>query len=279
MKATLPLVQKSVLHTPTSFEFHFGYVDREWRLLLQNSFTLVARKVNITQSSKAMAYYRPYNAPDPAILRQLTEQQQEMQKRIVLQSPKFNLKLIAGCDSSFIGEDAILSVFVLLTYPELEIVEKVWHYGKVDLPYIPGFLAFREAPNLLEAYKKLEQKPDLIMVDGHGVSHPRRLGIATHLGLHLEKPTMGVAKKVLVGKYTEPALEKGSLSPLVYKDEIIANVMRTKDKVKPVFVSPGHLMDLGSATEIAKACTLKHKLPEPTRLADHYAAVFKSEVK
>ncbi|MCC9136795.1 deoxyribonuclease V [Pontibacter silvestris] len=228
-----------------------------------------------------MAYYRPYNSPppDPAVMRQLTAQQHEMQQRIIIQKPKFELKLIAGCDSSFIGEDTILSVFVLLTYPELEVVEKVWHHDSVELPYIPGFLAFREAPNLLKAYEKLQQKPDLIMVDGHGISHPRRLGIATHLGLHLNKPTMGVAKKVLVGKYTEPATTKGSLSPLVYKDEVIANVLRTKDNVKPVFVSPGHLMDLEAATEVAMACATKYKLPEPTRLADHYAAVFKQEVK
>ncbi|MCC9166752.1 deoxyribonuclease V [Pontibacter harenae] len=228
-----------------------------------------------------MAYFRSFNTPppDPAVLKELTRKQNEMQQRIILQRPDFDLKLIAGCDSSFIGEDKILSVFVLLRYPELEVVEKVWHHGPVELPYIPGFLAFREAPNLLKAYEKLQQKPDLVMVDGHGISHPRRLGIATHLGLHLNKPTMGVAKKVLVGKYTEPATAKGALSPLVYKDEVIANVLRTKDNVKPVFVSPGHLMDLESATEIAMTCAIKHKLPEPTRLADHYAAVFKQEVK
>ncbi|MHC2991446.1 endonuclease V [Pontibacter sp. HJ8] len=228
-----------------------------------------------------MAYYRrfDYPAPDPAILKELTRQQEEMQQRIILQKPDFELKLIAGCDSSFIGEDTILSVFVLLSYPELAVLEKVWHHGPVELPYIPGFLAFREAPNMLKAYEKLQQKPDLIMVDGHGISHPRRLGIATHVGLHLNKPTMGIAKKVLVGKYKEPESTKGAIAPLIYKDEIIANVLRTKDNVKPVFVSPGHLMDLPSATEIAMACALKHKLPEPTRLADHYAAVFKTEVK
>lgn len=227
-----------------------------------------------------MAYYRKFDAPppDPVVLKQLTAQQNEMQQRVVLQKPDFDLTLIAGCDSSFIGEDSILSVFVLLKYPELEVVEKVWHHGPVELPYIPGFLALREAPNLLKAYEKLQQKPDLIMVDGHGISHPRKLGIATHLGLHLHKPTMGVAKKVLVGKYTEPAPSKGAISPLIYKDEHIANVLRTKDKVKPVFVSPGHLMDLASATEVAMACAIKHKLPEPTRLADHYAAVFKKLV-
>lgn len=201
-----------------------------------------------------------------------------MQQQVIIQKPDFDLKLIAGCDSSFIGEDSILSVFVLLHYPSLEVLEKVWHHGPVELPYIPGFLAFREAPNLLLAYEKLQQKPDLIMVDGHGISHPRKLGIATHLGLHLKKPTIGVAKKVLVGKYTEPASTKGAVSPLVYKEEHIANVLRTKDNVKPVFVSPGHLIDLESATEIAMTCATKYKLPEPTRLADHYAAVFKSEV-
>ncbi|MBF9253457.1 deoxyribonuclease V [Pontibacter sp. 172403-2] len=228
-----------------------------------------------------MAYYNrfDYPAPDPAILKKLTEQQNEMQQQVIIQKPDFELKLIAGCDSSFIGEDTILSVFILLSYPKLEVLEKVWHHGPVELPYIPGFLAFREAPNLLKAYEKLQQKPDLIMVDGHGISHPRKLGIATHLGIHLNKPTMGVAKKVLVGKYTEPAATKGSVSPLVYKNEVIANVLRTRDNVKPVFVSPGHLMDLATATEVAMACAVKYKLPEPTRLADHYAAVFKSEVK
>lgn len=227
-----------------------------------------------------MAYYRKYDSPppDPVIVQELTRQQQEMQQHVIIRKPDFELKLIAGCDSSFIGEDTILSVFVLLSYPELEVLEKVWHHGPVELPYIPGFLAFREAPNLLKAYEKLQQKPDLIMVDGHGISHPRRLGIATHLGLHLQKPTMGVAKKVLVGKYTEPETTKGAIAPLVYKNEVIAHVLRTKDNVKPVFVSPGHLMDQESATEIAMTCSIKHKLPEPTRLADHYAAVFKKDI-
>ncbi|WP_299987672.1 deoxyribonuclease V [uncultured Pontibacter sp.] len=225
-----------------------------------------------------MSYYRRFDQPDPALLARLTEQQREMQEQIIIQKPDFDLKLIAGCDSSFVGEDHILSVFVLLSYPELEVLEKVWHYGEVELPYVPGFLSFREAPNLLKAYEKLQQKPDLIMVDGHGISHPRRLGIATHLGLQLNKPTMGVAKKVLVGKYKEPDTLKGSASPLEHKGELVGNVLRTKDNVKPVFVSPGHLMDLESATKIAMACTTKYKLPEPTRLADHYAAVFKKDV-
>ncbi|MBA9079604.1 deoxyribonuclease V [Rufibacter quisquiliarum] len=215
--------------------------------------------------------------PDPQLVRTLTEQQEKLRQQVVLQKPDFDLKLLAGCDSSFIGEN-ILSVFVVLTYPELELVEKVWHYGPVEMPYIPGFLAFREAPNLVQAYGKLERTPDLIMVDGHGIAHPRRLGIASQLGVLLNKPTMGVAKKVLTGKFEEPASVKGSITPLTHRQEHIGNVIRTKDKVKPVFVSPGHLMDLETTTALALQTSLKHKLPEPTRLADHYAEVFKAEV-
>ncbi|WP_210463370.1 deoxyribonuclease V [Rufibacter roseolus] len=224
-----------------------------------------------------MAWPSHLPPPDPQLVKTLTEQQEVLRKQVVLQKPDFDLKLLAGCDSSFIGEN-ILSVFVVLTYPELELVESVWHYGPVELPYIPGFLAFREAPNLVKAYGKLQHTPDLIMVDGHGIAHPRRLGIASQLGVLLNKPTMGVAKKVLTGRYEEPALMKGSITPLLHRQEHIGNVIRTKDKVKPVFVSPGHLMDLETATTIALQTAIKHKLPEPTRLADHYAEVYKKEV-
>jgi deoxyribonuclease V len=160
----------------------------------------------------------------------------------------------------------------------MEVLEKVWNYAPLEIPYLPGYLAFREAPNLLKAYDKLQTKPDLIMVDGHGISHPRRLGIASHLGVLLNKPTIGIAKKILVGKYTAPELTKGSFSPVMHKNEHIANALCTKENVKPVFVSPGHLVDLDFATEMAIKTTKKHKLPEPTRLADYYAEVFKNEV-
>ena len=225
-----------------------------------------------------MAYYPSSPPVDPELIKSLTARQNELQKQVILQKPDFTIKFIAGCDSSFIGEN-ILSVFVLLSYPDLQVLEKVWHYGPVELPYVPGFLAFREAPNLLEAYKKLTQKPDLIMVDGHGISHPRRMGIASHLGVHLQKPTMGLAKEILVGKFEMPGLEQGATSPVLHRQEHIANAIRTKEKVKPVFASAGHLLDLATATQIALATTRKHKLPEPTRLADHYAAVFKAEVR
>ncbi|MDX5510615.1 MAG: deoxyribonuclease V, partial [Hymenobacteraceae bacterium] len=213
-----------------------------------------------------MSYFFRKEPVAPGLLKELKERQLELAKQVIIQKPEFDLKLLAGCDSSFLDSDTILSVFVLLTYPELKEVERVWHVGQVELPYVPGFLAFREAPNLIKAYEKLQQKPDLIMVDGHGIAHPRRLGIASQLGVLLNKPSMGVAKKVLCGKYEEPAPEKGNFTPLVHKEEIIANILRTKDNVKPVFVSPGHLMDLETATEIALLTAVKYRLPEPTRL-------------
>lgn len=220
-----------------------------------------------------------FNAPppDPELIKQLTQEQQEMSRQVRLEKPDFKIKTIAGCDSSLVGEN-ILSVFILFSWPEMEVLEKVWNYEPIELPYLPGFLAFREAPNLIKAYEKLQTKPDLIMVDGHGISHPRRLGIASHLGVKLNKPTIGVAKKILVGKYETPELRKGSFSPVMHRNEHIANALCTKDNVKPVFVSAGHLVDLEFATEMAIKTAIKHKLPEPTRLADHYAEVFKSEV-
>lgn len=223
-------------------------------------------------------YYAPHPPADPELIRQLTQRQHELSQQVIIQKPVFKLQIIAGCDSSFIGEN-ILSVFVVLRYPDLEILEKQWHYSPVELPYVPGFLAFREIPNLLKAYEKVHIKPDVIMVDGHGISHPRRLGIASHLGVLLHKPTMGVAKKILVGKYDLPAPEKNSLTPIYHRNELIAHTLRTKEKVKPVFVSAGHLLDLETATQLAIETTRKHKLPEPTRLADHFAEVLKKDVR
>lgn len=221
----------------------------------------------------------PFNAPvpDPELIKQLAAEQQELAQRVVLQKQSSKIKYIAGCDSSLIG-DNILSVFVLLKYPDMTIVEKVWNYGPLELPYIPGYLAFREVPNLMKAYDKLQQKPDLIMVDGHGIAHPRRLGIASHLGVLLNKPTMGVAKKILVGKFTAPEPKKGAYTPILHKGEHVANAVCTKDGIKPVFVSPGHLIDLQTATDIAVKTSTKHKLPEPTWLADSWAEKFKAEV-
>ncbi|QNE38217.1 deoxyribonuclease V [Hymenobacter sp. NBH84] len=225
--------------------------------------------------------YRPYHPPaDPLVVRDLTQQQNDLRQRVQLMPLPTAPRLIAGCDSSFPTPDTILSVFVVLTFPELQLVEKIYHHDAVTLPYVPGFLAFREAPNLLRVYEKLQHKPDVIMVDGHGIAHPRRMGIATQLGVLLDVPTFGVAKQKLTGNYEEPALEKGSITPLTDKTgELIGQVLRSKDKIKPLFVSPGHRCDQATAMQLTLACLRGYKLPEPTRLADYWAEQFKKEIR
>ena len=229
-----------------------------------------------------MAYYRPPGPPpDPALVRSLTEQQQEFRARLRQEPLPQEPRLIAGCDSSFPTPDTILSVFVVLKFPSLELVEKVYSYGVVPFPYVPGFLSFREAPNVVQAFAKLENKPDVIMVDGHGIAHPRRVGIAAHLGVLLDMPTFGVAKQKLTGTFTEPGPTRGELSPLTdpKTGELIGQVIRSKDKVLPLFVSPGHRCDQPTATRLTLACLKGYKLPEPTRLADHWAEEFKKEIR
>jgi deoxyribonuclease V len=210
-----------------------------------------------------------------ALTKVFKQKQEQLREKVILQKISQPIRVIAGCDSAFIGED-IFSVFVLFSYPDLEELEVQTHRSRVTLPYIPGFLAFREMPNLLLAYDKLTMKPDLIMVDGNGIMHPRRMGIATQLGITLAIPTIGIAKKKLFGKYVEPEVEKGSHTFVYDKQEKIAVALRSKDKVQPIFVSPGHLCDLETAHEIVIQTLYKHKLPEPTRIADKYSKTMKN---
>lgn len=211
------------------------------------------------------------------LLKQLSLQQEALRARIIQQPLPDSITTIAGCDSALSG-DQIFSVFVIFEYPSLREIEIQTSYSLLDFPYIPGFLAFREIPNLLKAYAKLQIKPDVIMVDGSAMMHPRRMGIATHLGVILDIPTLGVAKKKLVGTYEEPGKDKSSYTPVWHKDEQVAVALRSKEKVKPIFVSPGHLCDMKSAVGLTLLTLKKHKLPEPTRLADLYSKTLKEKV-
>ncbi len=148
-----------------------------------------------------------------------------------------------------------------------ELVETASATMDVTFPYIPGLLSFREAPACLAAVAKLESRPDLFLIDGQGVAHPRRLGLAAHLGLFLDRPTIGCAKSRLIGTFEEPRAAKGAHSPLYDGDEMIGAVVRTRTKVKPLFVSVGHRCTLDDAIALTLACTTKYRLPEPTRLA------------
>jgi deoxyribonuclease V len=184
------------------------------------------------------------------------------------------IKLVAGVDVS-VKENAISqAAVVVLRYPEMQVVETVLHKMPTPFPYIPGLLTFREGPVLEHAFRALNHEPDVFIFDGMGRIHPRRMGIAAHLGLWLQRPTIGCGKTPFVGKYTEPDAARGSMSDLTDKGEKIGVVLRTKDKVKPVYISVGHRAELESAVQLVLRCTTKYRLPEPIRAAHNAAGQF-----
>jgi len=160
---------------------------------------------------------------------------------------------------------------VVLSYPELEPVAQSLAECPIQFKYIPGLLSFREVPPVLAAFEKLLVEPDLIIADGQGIAHPRRIGIASHLGLFLDKPTIGCAKSRLCGRYQEPEERAGSFSYLLDDGEIIGAALRTKDKTRVVYVSPGHKIDLETSIHYVLSCCRGYRLPQPIRLA-HQAA-------
>ena len=157
---------------------------------------------------------------------------------------------------------------VVISYPDLEVVEQSVVEVPTEFPYVPGLLSFREVPPLVRAFEALHRIPDLLLVDGHGYAHPRRLGIACHLGLLLGLPTIGVAKSRLCGGHSEPGGVRGETTRLIDKDEIIGRVVRTRDSVRPIFVSVGHRIGLGDATNWVLRLCRGYRLPEPIRVAD-----------
>ncbi len=199
--------------------------------------------------------------------------QQELRKEIKIEPLKKkikDIKLIGGADVSMnLFATFGFAGFVTLSYPELELMNHSVIKADINFPYIPGLLSFREIPMLLQAWTKLKKKPDLIIVDGVGIAHPRRLGIASHLGLVLGVPTIGVSKNILTGIYKEPRVEPGEFSYIhdPKNKEIIGAALRTKRGVKPIFVSPGHLITLEESLKIVKSCIRKYRLPETTRFA------------
>ncbi len=175
---------------------------------------------------------------------------------------------VAGADVSFSKKDPrIYAAVVVLKLPELEAVEIATAVDMASFPYVPGLLSFREIPILIQAFKKLKQTPDIVLCDGQGIAHPRGIGLASHLGLFLGLPTVGCAKSRLIGEYRPVGEAKGSQSSLKHKGETIGTVLRTRAQVKPLFISPGHLIDLKGSVAIVKRCTGRVRLPEPTRQA------------
>jgi deoxyribonuclease V len=168
--------------------------------------------------------------------------------------------------------EIIYAAALILNFSDLQVTERAFTAEKQSFPYVPGFLGFREAPALINAYQQLKIKPDILFVDGHGISHPRRLGIASQIGVLLDIPTIGVAKSILVGKPAAPLSEEpGNQTPLLWKKQTIGMFLRTKKRSNPLIISSGHKISLERAIEIVKACLRGYRLPEPTRQA-HLAA-------
>lgn len=181
-------------------------------------------------------------------------------------------RLIAGIDARYEGSKGVATgAVVVISYPDFNLLEvKVCHSVPV-FPYIPGLLSFRECPVVTEACRRLTLSPELVFVDGQGIAHPRRMGLASHIGLLLDRPTIGCAKSRLWGSHEEPGPEKGSWAGLRDQEEVIGAVLRTREGVSPVFVSIGHKVDLPAVIEWSLACSRRYRLPEPVRLA-HLAA-------
>jgi deoxyribonuclease V len=197
--------------------------------------------------------------------------QKELQERIVLQWDDRPVETIGGVDISIQTETARAAI-VVIRFPELTLLEGVTADAPLVFPYIPGLLSFREGPAVLAAWEKVHHQPDILMFDGQGIAHPRGVGIAAQMGLWLERPTIGVAKSRLYGKHEEVGPDRGDRAALVdRKGNVIGSVLRTREKTNPLYVSPGHLMDVQHATDFVLACGAGYRLPEPTRWAHKVA--------
>ncbi len=198
--------------------------------------------------------------------------QQRLSTQVLKQDQLGPVRYVAGTDCGFKDSGKLTrAVVAVLAYPGLELVEYAVAERPTDFPYIPGLLSFREVPTLLAAFDKLKQVPDLLLCDGQGYAHPRRFGIACHLGVTLGIPSIGVAKSRLVGSHREPALAAGSRAPLMDKGEEIGAVLRSKDKTNPLYISVGHRVSLDTAVDYVLACCRGYRVPETTRWADGLA--------
>lgn len=215
--------------------------------------------------------YRPvipvpdYNALSPA---DALKHQADMRARIDLSVMPTEPRIIAGADISFNKySEVVYAGMVLMTFPGLQIVHRESVVTRATFPYVPGLLAYREAPALIEVWNKLPVKPDLVILDGMGTAHPRRTGIAVHFGILTGVSAMGCGKSLLCGKHEPLGEEAGSAVPLVHQGEIIGTVLRTKRKTNPVYVSPGHRITMEQSVDLIKRCVAGYRIPEPTRQA------------
>lgn len=203
--------------------------------------------------------------------------QNSLREKLLLQPLSEPVKVVGGADVSLnLYSTTVYAGIVLMRFPGLVPFACSLVKSEVKFPYVPGYLAFREVPPLVKAWEMLEQKPDVLVVDGHGIAHPRRMGIASHFGVVTGQPGMGCAKKILYGNYAEPGNEAGNFSAILDKNETIGYALRTKKNCKPVYVSPGQYMDLESCKNLILNYMGKYRIPEPTRWAHHYVNAFRT---
>ena len=197
------------------------------------------------------------------------------------------LNVIAGADQAFLNpakseneikKEKIISAVVLLEYPSMKFIDHAYSVLPVDFPYIPGLLSFREAPAIINAFHTLKTKPDLLVIDGGGINHPRFAGLATHVGVSLDVATIGVAKSLLCGTGEVP-IEEGEARIITYRNRAVGYYLRSKKDCKPIIIAPGHKVSLETSLKLIKTCILKHKLPEPTRIAHLYANKIKRDLE
>jgi deoxyribonuclease V len=204
--------------------------------------------------------------------------QRELAGRVICTGRLADPRLVAGADLAF-SQDGQRSVAGVVVWDVRRacVVEERLAWEDVRFPYVPGMLSFREAPSLIAAIGKLRSKPDAFIFDGQGLAHPRRFGLACHVGLWIDRPSLGCAKSLLVGEYAEPASDRGSMSRLMHGEECVGMVVRTRDRVKPVYVSVGHRLSLETAVDIVLRSCEGFRVPEPTRLADKLVAGARTE--
>lgn len=206
--------------------------------------------------------------------------QAELAARVVADTPLPPVRTVAGADISYDkGAETLYAAVVVVDVATLSVVERVGLAATVTFPYVPGLLSFREAPPILAAFARLQARPDVIITDGQGMAHPRRFGVACHLGLWLDIPTVGCGKSRLCGNFAEPGPDRGDRSPLTDKDGVIGSVVRSRRGVKPLFVSVGHRSDLASAVDLVLALTPKYRVPVPIRLAHVEVNRLRTEAK
>ncbi|MFH1064025.1 MAG: endonuclease V [Candidatus Woesearchaeota archaeon] len=202
---------------------------------------------------------------------ELKKEQLKLSKKVIIRDDFDELNYIGGCDQAYIG-NKVISAVVVLDYKTLEVVERQDATADAPMQYIPGFLTYRESPAILAAMSKLEQKPDILIISANGILHPRKIGMASHLGILLDMPTIGVSKKPLVGEEKD--------SKVVVDDEVRGVVLKTKTHAKPIYISPGHRVSLKTAEEVVRKCMVeKHKMPEPLHEAHKYGNKVKNKIE